>query len=406
MHFPEPWEIIEVLTMPNTGPLPQFTANMAQQRFPIVVSDLTALQDEARYLSQLPPPAVHQNSAVQDVAKLDEAIKQHLKTAQARLTNPRFKMMLGTMLIGSVLAHLHAAESMMLRRGDTDYLMGKLPKIRTDIRNHLATMDPQRISFEQLVKDLEEIHTTAEKKRAYVQQPHIREEIISASIAANMAYRREYARMLSFHRGLSVWSVVLLILGIGLGLWGVARPTDLAICFNPEGKNVVVCPSNESPLPATLAATGDGAGGTTSEADGKSSESVAADNRAVFDRDAVIAQTAGKADIFLLIFVGMVGAAITAASSFRKVGGTATPFNLAIALAFLKLPLGGLTAVFGLLLIRGGFFPGLSDLDSAPQIIAWAVIFGAAQQLFTSMVEKQAKRVQDQVGEIDEPARA
>ncbi|NAZ14748.1 hypothetical protein GT020_01515 [Glutamicibacter soli] len=391
--------------MPNTGPLPQFTANMAQQRFPIVVSDLTALQDEARYLAQLPPTAVHQDSDDQDAAKLDEAIKQHLKTAQARLTRPRFKMMLGTTLIGSVMAHLHAAESMMLRRGDTDYLMGKLPKIRTDVRNHLAATDPQRISFELLVKDLEKNHATADKKREHLKQPHIREEIISAGIAANMAYRREYGRMLSFHRGLSVWSVVLLILGIGLGLWGVARPTDLAICFSPEGKNVLVCPTNESLLPAADAGTGTGASGTTTEKDDKTGEAVASGNTADSDRDTVIAKTVGKADIFLLIFVGMVGAAITAAGSFRKVGGTATPFNLAIALAFLKLPLGGLTAVFGLLLIRGGFFPGLSDLDSAPQIIAWAVIFGAAQQLFTSMVEKQAKRVQDQVGEIDEPAR-
>jgi hypothetical protein len=44
-----------------------------------------------------------------------------------------------------------------------------------------------------------------------------------------------------------------------------------------------------------------------------------------------------------------------------------------------KLPTGALTAVLGLLLLRGGFVPGLSALDSTGQILAWALIFGAAQ---------------------------
>ncbi len=44
-----------------------------------------------------------------------------------------------------------------------------------------------------------------------------------------------------------------------------------------------------------------------------------------------------------------------------------------------ELPTGALTAVLGLLLLRGGFVPGLSALDSTGQILAWALIFGAAQ---------------------------
>ena len=33
--------------------------------------------------------------------------------------------------------------------------------------------------------------------------------------------------------------------------------------------------------------------------------------------------------------------------------------------------------------MRGEFVPGLSALDSPAQIIAWAILFGYAQQLFT-----------------------
>lgn len=41
-----------------------------------------------------------------------------------------------------------------------------------------------------------------------------------------------------------------------------------------------------------------------------------------------------------------------------------------VVLALLKLPTGALTAPLGLLLMRGGFVPGLSALDSPAQIIA------------------------------------
>jgi hypothetical protein len=47
------------------------------------------------------------------------------------------------------------------------------------------------------------------------------------------------------------------------------------------------------------------------------------------------------------------------------------PRELLVALALLKVPLGALTAVLGLLLMSGGFVPGLSALDSSAQILAW-----------------------------------
>jgi hypothetical protein len=47
--------------------------------------------------------------------------------------------------------------------------------------------------------------------------------------------------------------------------------------------------------------------------------------------------------------------------------------------------------------MRGAFIPGLSDLDSSAQILAWAVIFGYAQQIFTRVVDQQATVVLEQV---------
>ncbi|MFE5242727.1 MULTISPECIES: hypothetical protein [unclassified Streptomyces] len=69
-----------------------------------------------------------------------------------------------------------------------------------------------------------------------------------------------------------------------------------------------------------------------------------------------------------------------------------------MALALLKLPTGALTAVLGLLLMRGAFVPGLSALDSSAQIIGWAIIFGYSQQIFTRLVDRQGQAVLDAVG--------
>jgi hypothetical protein len=77
----------------------------------------------------------------------------------------------------------------------------------------------------------------------------------------------------------------------------------------------------------------------------------------------------------------------------RGLRGTSTPYRVPLALALLKLPAGALTAVVGLLLMRGGFVPGLSALDTSAQIIAWAVLFGYAQQLLTQLVDRQANGV-------------
>jgi hypothetical protein len=56
----------------------------------------------------------------------------------------------------------------------------------------------------------------------------------------------------------------------------------------------------------------------------------------------------------------------------------------------------------GLLLMRGEFIPGLTSLDSSGQILAWAIIFGYAQQLLTGFIDRQAQDVLRIAGGTDE----
>ena len=94
----------------------------------------------------------------------------------------------------------------------------------------------------------------------------------------------------------------------------------------------------------------------------------------------------------------MIAAIVASVVALRNIRGTSTPYSLAVALAVVKIPLGALTAVLGLLLMSGGFVPGLSALDSSAQILAWGLVFGSSQQLLTRMVDQRASTLLDNVG--------
>ncbi|MEJ3747142.1 hypothetical protein WEI85_28145 [Actinomycetes bacterium KLBMP 9797] len=98
-------------------------------------------------------------------------------------------------------------------------------------------------------------------------------------------------------------------------------------------------------------------------------------------------------DVALVLGLGLLGGALAAMVAIRGIRGTSTPYGVPVALALLKLPAGALVSLVGLLLIAGGFLPGLSALDSSQQIVGYAVVLGYAQQLVTRLVDKQAQDV-------------
>jgi hypothetical protein len=95
-------------------------------------------------------------------------------------------------------------------------------------------------------------------------------------------------------------------------------------------------------------------------------------------------------DIAIIAGLGLLGGALAAAIAVRKMTGRATPYGVPTALALLKVPTGALTAVSGILLLGGGFVPGLSELDSQRQIVAYALVLGYAQQAVTCLIDDRA----------------
>jgi hypothetical protein len=98
-------------------------------------------------------------------------------------------------------------------------------------------------------------------------------------------------------------------------------------------------------------------------------------------------------DVPIVGLMGLLGGALSATFGIQKLRGTSTPYAIPVALSFMKLPAGALTGIVGLVLVHGEFIPGLSELDSQGQILAYAVLLGVAQHLFTRFVDRRAETV-------------
>ncbi|MWA07599.1 hypothetical protein F8568_046285 [Actinomadura sp. LD22] len=275
--------------------------------------------------------------------------------------------------------HINSALSLWLRTLPAKELEPCLPGIFAAVRLHLSAEDERRTAVERIAL---EVRAAQEASRDVALAPDRLMTIVEALKAAWDAELREKLRAQSFAR-LVRWTTVFLAgLAIAVAVVSMVWPRVVPLCFNPpaapalRGGVAAVCPTaSREQIPDV----------------GKA--------RATAD-------TAGRADYLAVEFIGLTAASVAAAAALRKVRGTSTAFGIPVALALLKLPTGALTAVLGLLLMRGGFIPGLSALDSAGQIIAWAVVFGYSQELFTKFVDRQGQAVLADVRGPAEPPRA
>jgi hypothetical protein len=174
------------------------------------------------------------------------------------------------------------------------------------------------------------------------------EKALEWSYAASDA---QYARLRSFRNIIVAMSVALLVLAVGLAVMGMVWPDSLQFCFGSDPAKQV-CPTGA---------------------------------RATW-RDALLIEV-----------LGATGGAMAAVLAIRNIQGTSTPYSVPFALAMLKLPLGAVVALVGLLLIHGRFIPGLTDLDTSGQILAYAVVLGVAQQAVTAMVDRRGQELLEKI---------
>jgi hypothetical protein len=268
------------------------------------------------------------------------AIDGHLQAVEDAARSPhRLRSMVSGAPIERVASNLDAVECDLLRLASPDYVREQMPSVLAHVRRHLRPGDPRRIDVEALAK-----------LEAKDWKPSFAETVIGAVHAASSKARRETRQVRSFRNTLWFATALLAVAAGGMAVLGILEPNVMQLCFTPD--TGPACP---------------------------------------------VGHAANSWDVPIVEILGLVAATVAAAISLRNVQGTTTPYSLPVALALLKLPLGALTALLGILLMRGAFVPGLSNLDSSAQILSWAVVFGYSQQLLTQFVDKQAHTVLDNV---------
>jgi hypothetical protein len=332
---------------------------------------------------------------------LRKAIHRHLDAArQAARVDPldphkRFRMFRNGPLIERATSNLDAAEAHLLSLASDNYILGQMPCLLRHVQCHLPPNDARRQEFERIARRLgikDPDHPLIQKdkdlsltdKEAIVKDE--RRKIITIVRGASSAALREYIRLRSFRNVVVVTAVLMALLAIGVAITGLFFPTLIPLCFAPQeaGKTTVVCPTTESGPFVPI--------GEPPQQDVP-----------MADIDNVVEDTAKPPDLIVVELVGLTAAAIATAAAIRRIKGSSERYGLPVALAALKLPTGAITAFLGLLLMRGQFVPGLTALDTSAQILAWALVFGYAQQLFTRLVDQQGQTVLDNVRGADRP---
>lgn len=254
--------------------------------------------------------------------------------------------------------NLHEAEIALAQLLPDDQIQARIPETLARLETMDVT-DPRR--------------RAAEAQLAVSTPPSQRRAAFHNAVRIGLELKdQQYNRLRGFRNVVLATAVGLMVLVVAVCLVGAWKPDALPLCFGPppttaagqppppiQGPAGVACPSEEAPPTP----------GTTPR------------------------RLPAPGDVTLVALLGMLGAGLSATVAIRGLQGSSTPYDVPVALSLLKLPSGALSALVGLLFVRGGFVPGLSQLDSQPQILAYAFLFGIAQQLVTRLVDQQAQDI-------------
>ena len=236
-------------------------------------------------------------------------------------------------LVESAYRNLHEARAQVVDLHDAHELNAEIPGVIARVHSTMHISDPRRVSSH----DLQAL--CVEDQRAWLRR------LISDSYDA---LDMKYSRLRNFRNVVLSAALVLAILtGLAVTLMWF-RPEFIPLCFPAEEAGLLNCPTAAN----------------TTEPSGW--------------------------DVAVVALLGLLGGALATSVAIRKIEGAGSPYDVPVALAWLKVPLGAFVAILGILAVRGGFVPGLSQLDTPDQILAYALLFGFSQQLFTSVLDSKA----------------
>jgi hypothetical protein len=350
-----------------TLPAPAPAASRSRRRWgrPHRSWKLDAATDVVRLRTALNARTAALRADVTTAARAAEA-RRHLHEVEVLLAR-RWSDLLTSSSIDAVYRNLHEAEVAVVATLDPAELEARTPYLVAKAQRVLPKTDPQRAAVEALASATDEVRATEQ----------FRLEFAEATRAVYEVADSRYARMRRFRTNLRIVTFLMSLVLVALIALGMRSPSYVPLCFRPQATETstirVACPTSE-------VRTDDPAAG--------------AGARGVLPGHTTVPGAASDDDVLLVAILGAVGGALSGALAVRRFRPPPfTPYNLPLQSFLLKVPVGALTAVGGLLLLRGQIVPGLSELDSQGQILAYALIFGFAQHLFTRYVDVHAEKL-------------
>jgi hypothetical protein len=236
----------------------------------------------------------------------------------------------------TAIQRIHAAEVEIVQISTPEQAAGRLPAVLARAESLLPRRDPR------LHRALTAMDSSAYDRTT----PQLVAELLKAAfeIEEERSVRSRNFR----NRLVRAGGILLLILGTVLGL-AAGSAGALPICGQPPGTGPGSCLD----------------GGTE----------------------------AGGLDVMLIMALGVLGAALPMAARLQHMGGSWNPYGLPFYQEIIKLPVGALTAVLGLILIGTDWLPIFQVPTDWHQVAAYAIGFGIAQLAFTRMIDKRAAKL-------------
>jgi hypothetical protein len=277
-----------------------------------------------------------------------QSVRKLLREAEAYILEPSnlVSWWSGKLYEGTLL-RLHAAEVEITRLMTPAQALGRVDTVLALARPLCAGNDPRLLTVQQL---------TAKK---YVSVPDCRLPNALADLrqAANCVEEERAARSRNFrNRLIRAGAVVLGLLVLALiAAWIV--PGSIPVC-------------GQLARPAQTALTSCLQDGTSN-----------------------VPAEALLGDVALVMLFGMLGAALPMAARLQQFGGSWNPYGLPFYQEIVKLPIGALVAVGGLLLIHTNIAPLFKPPSDWNGVVADAVLLGIAQLAFTRAIDQRVSKM-------------
>lgn len=265
---------------------------------------------------------------------------------------------------------IHSAKQELLMVVPTREVRAQVPMLRSKVKRYLSSSSPERKAYQDWLKNADRANVDPDRERI--------REIRTAVDRESDLQHANVRRFRNVLMGLSIVAIVL------LGVFA-AQPSEgwLDLCQ------------------ADAAARGETGGDTDTTEQNADADAVDATEADADETDASVtssqeteedqeAEEPFCAQIWQIELMGGLGGLFAAAASLRRVPVTGEPYGLRRFQSLLKIPMGALTGLLGILLLQNDVIEGL-EAQRGASVLVYAAIFGVSQQAVTRFADKRGK---------------